>query len=119
MRVHLHDVLSDLLLTDRHSARSWPLPKSMARIADEGGVLVILGAEAHGAELLARVKGFEAADKGLAPEGAKWQGTSRRVGVGSQILKALGVGKMRLLSSPKKYHALGGFGLEVVEYVGE
>jgi 3,4-dihydroxy 2-butanone 4-phosphate synthase/GTP cyclohydrolase II len=26
---------------------------------------------------------------------------------------------MRLLSSPKKYHALGGFGLEVVEYVGE
>ncbi|MFM5687437.1 bifunctional 3,4-dihydroxy-2-butanone-4-phosphate synthase/GTP cyclohydrolase II, partial [Aeromonas caviae] len=39
--------------------------------------------------------------------------------VGSQILKALGVGKMRLLSSPKKYHALGGFGLEVVEYVGE
>jgi 3,4-dihydroxy 2-butanone 4-phosphate synthase/GTP cyclohydrolase II len=82
-------------------------------------VLVILGAEAHGAELLARVKGFEAADKGLAPEGAKWQGTSRRVGVGSQILKALGVGKMRLLSSPKKYHALGGFGLEVVEYVGE
>ena len=64
-----------------------------------------------GAELLARVKGFEAADKGLAPEGAKWQGTSRRVGVGSQILKALGVGKMRLLSSPKKYHALGGFGV--------
>ncbi|AZU49384.1 TPA: bifunctional 3,4-dihydroxy-2-butanone-4-phosphate synthase/GTP cyclohydrolase II [Aeromonas hydrophila] len=119
VRVHLHDVLSDLLLTDRHSARSWPLPKSMARIADEGGVLVILGAEAHGAELLARVKGFEAADKGLAPEGAKWQGTSRRVGVGSQILKALGVGKMRLLSSPKKYHALGGFGLEVVEYIGE
>ena len=43
VRVHLHDVLSDLLLTDRHSARSWPLPKSMARIADEGGVLVILG----------------------------------------------------------------------------
>ena len=119
VRVHLHDVLSDLLLTDRHAARSWPLPKSMARIAEEGGVLVILGAEAHGEELLARVKGFEAADKGLQPEGAKWQGTSRRVGVGSQILKALGVGKMRLLSSPKKYHALGGFGLEVVEYVGE
>jgi 3,4-dihydroxy 2-butanone 4-phosphate synthase/GTP cyclohydrolase II len=119
VRVHLHDVLSDLLLTDRHAARSWPLPKSMARIASEGGVLVILGAESHGEELLARVKGFEAADKGLAPEGAKWQGTSRRVGVGSQILKALGVSKMRLLSSPKKYHALGGFGLEVVEYVGE
>ena len=62
----------------------------MARIADEGGVLVILGAEAHGAELLARVKGFEAADKGLAPEGAS--GRAPRAGSASvpQILKALG-----------------------------
>src|SRR5690606_17650026 len=33
VRVHLHDVLSDLLQADRHAARSWPLPKSMARIA--------------------------------------------------------------------------------------
>ncbi|MGL5285351.1 MAG: bifunctional 3,4-dihydroxy-2-butanone-4-phosphate synthase/GTP cyclohydrolase II, partial [Aeromonas sp.] len=47
------------------------------------------------------------------------QGTSRRVGVGSQILKTLGVRQMRLLSSPKRYHALGGFGLEVVEYLSE
>lgn len=65
----------------------------MARIAQEGGVLVILGAEAHGAELLARVKGFEAADKGLQPEGAKWQGTSRRVGVGSQISRPWGLAR--------------------------
>ncbi|ENY73036.1 bifunctional 3,4-dihydroxy-2-butanone-4-phosphate synthase/GTP cyclohydrolase II [Aeromonas diversa] len=119
VRVHLHDVLSDLLLTDRHAARSWPLAKSMARIASEGGVLVILGAEASGQEIINRVRQFEAVDKGEQPECAKWQGTSRRVGVGSQILKALGVRQMRLLSTPKKYHALGGFGLEVVEYVSE
>ncbi|MGY0650116.1 MAG: hypothetical protein ACW7DU_18525, partial [Paraglaciecola chathamensis] len=34
-----------------------------------------------------------------------------------QILASLGVKKMRLLSRPKKYHALSGYGLEVVEYV--
>lgn len=119
VRVHLHDVLGDLLLTDRHAARSWPLPKAMERIAAEGGVLVVLGAESNSQDLINRVKQFEAVDKGEQPEGAKWQGTSRRVGVGSQILKTLGVRQMRLLSSPKRYHALGGFGLEVVEYLSE
>ena len=50
---------------------------------------------------------FEAQDKGEAPTLAKKQGTSRRVGVGSQILADLGVHDMRLLSSTnKKYHAL-------------
>ncbi|MFH7565441.1 bifunctional 3,4-dihydroxy-2-butanone-4-phosphate synthase/GTP cyclohydrolase II [Oceanimonas smirnovii] len=119
VRVHIHDMLTDVLMTDRHAARTWPLDKSMARIADEGGVLVILGKEETPDHLLSVVRMFEAADKGERPEGAKRQGTSRRVGVGSQILRAMGVGKMRLLSSPKRYHALSGFGLEVVEYVTE
>ncbi|HBC17247.1 MAG TPA: bifunctional 3,4-dihydroxy-2-butanone-4-phosphate synthase/GTP cyclohydrolase II, partial [Alcanivorax sp.] len=35
----------------------------------------------------------------------------------SQILKALGVRKMRLLSSPMKFNALSGFDLEITEYV--
>jgi 3,4-dihydroxy 2-butanone 4-phosphate synthase/GTP cyclohydrolase II len=40
--------------------------------------------------------------------------------VGSQILADLGVHEMKLLSSAdKKYHALGGFGLTVTEYVTE
>ncbi|WP_445396636.1 bifunctional 3,4-dihydroxy-2-butanone-4-phosphate synthase/GTP cyclohydrolase II [Zobellella sp. An-6] len=117
VRVHIHDMLTDVLMTDRHAARTWPLTKSMARIAEEGGVLVILGKEETPDHLLSLVRTFEAVDRGERPEGAKWQGTSRRVGVGSQILRAMGVGKMRLLSSPKRYHALSGFGLEVVDYI--
>jgi 3,4-dihydroxy 2-butanone 4-phosphate synthase/GTP cyclohydrolase II len=39
--------------------------------------------------------------------------------VGSQILASLGVSKMRLLSSPKRYHSLSGFGLEVTDYISE
>ncbi|OIN13759.1 bifunctional 3,4-dihydroxy-2-butanone-4-phosphate synthase/GTP cyclohydrolase II [Oceanisphaera psychrotolerans] len=117
VRVHIHDMFTDVLMTDRHSARTWPLGKSMARIADEGGVLVILGREETPDHLLSLVRQFEAVDRGERLEGAKRQGTSRRVGVGSQILQAMGVGKMKLLSSPKRYHALSGFGLEVVDYI--
>jgi 3,4-dihydroxy 2-butanone 4-phosphate synthase/GTP cyclohydrolase II len=41
----------------------------------------------------------------------------RTFGIGAQILRALGVRRMRVLSAPKHMHALSGFGLEVVEYV--
>lgn len=119
VRVHLHDFFSDVLLTDRHADRSWPIHEAMARIGAEGGVLVILGQEQGQRELLTRLAQFAAEDCGEQPVAAKPKGTSRRVGVGSQILKALGVGKMRLMSSPKRYHALSGFGLEVVEYISD
>ncbi|GAJ72001.1 LOW QUALITY PROTEIN: 3,4-dihydroxy-2-butanone 4-phosphate synthase [Vibrio sp. JCM 18904] len=120
VRVHLQDVFTDLLRSDRNAERSWTLDKAMKRIGEEGGVLVVLGHEESTDLLIHRVKMFEAQDKGEAPTLAKKQGTSRRVGVGSQILADLGVHDMRLLSSTnKKYHALGGFGLNVVEYVCE
>ncbi|SEA90594.1 bifunctional 3,4-dihydroxy-2-butanone-4-phosphate synthase/GTP cyclohydrolase II [Alkalimonas amylolytica] len=119
VRVHLHNTFSDLLLADRAANRSFPLHHAMQRIADEGGVLVLLGKHESPEALVRMVQAFEAEDKGEQPKSAPWQGTSRTVGVGSQILASLGVGKMRLLSKPKKYHALSGFGLEVVDYVSE
>ena len=120
VRVHLQDTFTDLLHSNRNADRSWSLDAAMKRIGEEGGVLVILGNEESTDLLIHRVKMFEAQDKGEAPTLAKRQGTSRRVGVGSQILADLGVHDMRLLSSTnKKYHALGGFGLNVVEYVCE
>ncbi|RCU45238.1 MULTISPECIES: bifunctional 3,4-dihydroxy-2-butanone-4-phosphate synthase/GTP cyclohydrolase II [Corallincola] len=119
VRVHLQSFMNDILFSDRASTRSWPLEKALTRISDEGGVMVLLGREENNEELLAHLKTFEKEDKGEQPAAAKWQGTSRRVGIGSQILADVGVHKMRLLSSPKKYHALAGFGLEVVEYLSE
>jgi 3,4-dihydroxy 2-butanone 4-phosphate synthase/GTP cyclohydrolase II len=41
----------------------------------------------------------------------------RTYGIGAQILKDLGVTRMRVLSAPKQFHGLSGFDLEVVEYV--
>ncbi|MDH4031216.1 MAG: bifunctional 3,4-dihydroxy-2-butanone-4-phosphate synthase/GTP cyclohydrolase II, partial [Chromatiales bacterium] len=41
----------------------------------------------------------------------------RTHGIGAQILRNLGVHRMRVLSAPKQMSAISGFGLEVVEYV--
>ncbi|AXR07187.1 bifunctional 3,4-dihydroxy-2-butanone-4-phosphate synthase/GTP cyclohydrolase II [Salinimonas sediminis] len=114
VRVHLHNTLSDLLGSTRSINRSLTLPEGMQQIAEHGGVLVVLGKEE---DLISQVERFEAEDQGQQPAGKEWQGSSRTIGVGSQILASLGVQKMRLLSKPIKYHALSGYGLEVVEYV--
>ncbi|WP_339725507.1 bifunctional 3,4-dihydroxy-2-butanone-4-phosphate synthase/GTP cyclohydrolase II [uncultured Paraglaciecola sp.] len=114
VRVHLLNSFSDLLGSQRAISRSMGLPDAIKYIAEHGGVLVLLGKDE---DLLTQVKLFEAEDKGDTPVHADWKGSSRTVGVGSQILASLGIKKMRLLSKPKKYHALSGYGLEVVEYV--
>ena len=46
-----------------------------------------------------------------------WAGSDVTIGTGSQILRDLGVGKMRLLSYPARFNAISGFDLEVVEFV--
>lgn len=114
VRVHLHNTLSDLLGSTRAINRSMPLDKAMQRIAKDDGVIVLLGKKE---DLIAQVKQFEAEDNDQVAKGKTWQGSSRTVGVGSQILANLGIKQMRLLSKPVKYSALSGFGLEVVEYI--
>lgn len=117
VRVHLQDTFNDLLATERAARRSWPLYRAMRRIAEEGGVFVLLGKQQTPTDLIDQVRFFEQQDRGEARVGNTQSSESRNVGVGSQILAELGVHKMRLLSSPKKYTALSGFGLEVVEFI--
>jgi len=114
VRVHLQNTLSDLLGSTRAINRSMPLDQAMQRIAQEGGVIVVLGKKE---DIVSQVKRFEAEDNDDAAKGKTWEGSSRTVGVGSQILASLGITQMRLLSKPIKYSALSGFGLEVVEYI--
>lgn len=118
VRVHLQNTFTDNFFSDRLGARTWPLSAAMQRLAKDGGVLVMLGHQESAESLIEQVKHIAKQDAG--ERGAtKMQGASRRVGVGSQILRDLGVQKMALLSSEKRYHALGGFGLEVVDYISE
>lgn len=114
VRVHLLNTLSDLLASTRAVSRSLPLHSAMKRIHDEEGILLLLGKEE---DVEGQVLQFEAEDNDEVAKAKTWQGSSRTVGVGSQILASMGVEKMRLLSKPIKYSALSGFGLEVVEYV--
>jgi 3,4-dihydroxy 2-butanone 4-phosphate synthase/GTP cyclohydrolase II len=72
---------------------------------------MLLGHPVDGDVLLAHIR--ESA--GQAP--VKVPTTYSIVGAGSQILRDLGVRKMRLMSSPMKFNAISGFDLEVVEYV--
>ncbi len=116
-RVHVSDMLADGLLGQR-AASSWPLDRSLKRIATEGrGVAVVLNVQESSAAQLGRIERFSAEDRGETAAAAFRNAGLRQTGIGSQILNDLGVHKLRLLSSPKKYHALSGYKLEVVEFV--
>lgn len=117
VRVHLQDTFNDLLATERAARRSWPLYRAMRRIGEEGGVFVLLSKQQTSQDLIEQVRFFAQQDRGEVRVGATQSNESRNVGVGSQILADIGVHQMRLLSSPKKYSALSGFGLEVVEFI--
>ena len=116
VRVHLQNTLSDLLGSTRSINRSMSLQSAMQKINENGGVLVLLG---KNEDIVSQVKQFESEDLGTVAKSKAWKGSSRTVGIGSQILASLGVQKMRLLSKPIRYSALSGFGLEVVEYISE
>ena len=113
VRVHLQNTLSDVMGLGWHTL-GWPLRNAMKRIADEGGVLVILRPEEKPSEIVER---FQQGDRPQGEGPADGSTVLRTYGVGAQILNELGVRKMRVLSAPKRMHGISGFGLEVVEYV--
>ena len=116
VRVHVTDTLRDLLGAKHPTTDSWPLYKAMARVAEEGrGVIVLLNNGQDSFELEERIRDYFDAPAPRAK--ASSSGVYLTVGTGSQILRDLGVGKMRLLSSPIKFTAISGFDLEVVEYL--
>jgi 3,4-dihydroxy 2-butanone 4-phosphate synthase/GTP cyclohydrolase II len=115
VRVHLTDTLRDVLgIAGR--ARHWSLRAAMERIAREGrGVVVLLRESESPRELAEAVRSLDRLDAESRSGGAP---VLRTYGVGAQILKELGVHRMRVLSAPKQMHAISAFGLEVDSYVG-
>ena len=118
VRVHVTDTLRDLLGV-RGAARAWTLRAAMQRILDAGnGVVIVLRQPESARELADAVRSFAA--PAAAVEAGGGEGTVLRTfGVGAQILKDLGVKRMRVLSAPKQMHGLSAFGLEVKSYVGD
>jgi 3,4-dihydroxy 2-butanone 4-phosphate synthase/GTP cyclohydrolase II len=123
VRVHLADTLRDLFGV-QGAARAWTLRAAMRRIAEAGnGVVIVLRQQESARELADTLRTFSVAPAAQAPEaasgGAADGAVLRTFGVGAQILKDLGVRRMRVLSAPKQMHGISAFGLEVEGYVGE
>ncbi|MEH6649593.1 MAG: bifunctional 3,4-dihydroxy-2-butanone-4-phosphate synthase/GTP cyclohydrolase II [Motiliproteus sp.] len=115
VRVHMADAMRDVIGVSSDEPK-WTVQKSLQKVAEEGhGVVVLLGDSAP--EDLAASLDAHLNQRPVRPANVDGAGTYLTVGTGSQILRDLGVGKMRLLSSPIKFSALSGFDLEVVEFI--
>ncbi|MGB6054381.1 MAG: bifunctional 3,4-dihydroxy-2-butanone-4-phosphate synthase/GTP cyclohydrolase II [Burkholderiaceae bacterium] len=114
VRVHQPVSIMDLLETEA-TTHSWNLAAALAAVqAAERGVVVLLNCDEESADQL--FAQFQALDDPQAPRPRGSRMDLRTYGIGAQILKDLGVGKMRLLASPRKMPSMTGFNLEVVGY---
>jgi 3,4-dihydroxy 2-butanone 4-phosphate synthase/GTP cyclohydrolase II len=99
------------------------LQKSMQLIEEAGkGVIVYMNQEGRGIGLFNKLKAYKLQEEGYDTLEANlklgFKGDERDYGIGAQILRDLGVTKMRLMSNnPKKRTGLIGYGLEIVENV--
>ena len=117
VRVHQESAVRDMLSAQLSDKPDWNIQRCLARIAQEGtGVLVLLAKRDESVGWLddARI----ALGKKAKPAVTVTKGTaSLNIGVGCQILRQLGVQKMRLMGPNKHYNAISGFDLEVVQYL--
>ena len=111
VRVHIQNTIKDILNSSHHSG--WPLKNAMQRINKEGnGVVLILRWNESVNDIIKDIEKIKDPDVVLSQDFDR-----RTLGVGGQILSDLGVTKMKLLSSPKTFYGLGGYGLEIEEYI--
>jgi 3,4-dihydroxy 2-butanone 4-phosphate synthase/GTP cyclohydrolase II len=119
VRVHLEHMLFDLTGTQSVNNR-WPLREVLRRIGEaENGIVVILSHQIETDALINEITSLNESGREHIHRPVDSSKDLRNIGLGSQILSDLGVRKMRVMSSPKRLHALSGFELEVVEYIGE
>jgi 3,4-dihydroxy 2-butanone 4-phosphate synthase/GTP cyclohydrolase II len=121
VRVHIADTLRDLLGV-RGDVRQWTLHAALERIAAaDSGVVVILRTQDSSDDVGEALRALTAPESATprAPVRAADGPVLRTYGIGAQILKDLGVRRMRVLSAPKQMHGISAFGLEIDGYVSE
>ncbi len=117
VRVHISNMLCDLTSSIREEC-GWPLNDVIRRIAqEENGIVVILNQNQDAQHIIKMIQNNARRDEGKKPAHPTSIHDLRTHGLGAQILADLGVRKMRVLSAPKKLHAISGFKLEIVDYV--
>jgi len=122
VRVHSSCVTGDIFGSCRCDCGP-QLHKAMQMISEEGrGVVIYMNQEGRGIGLINKLKAYHLQENGLDTVEANiklgFKMDQRDYGIGAQILRSLGVSKMRLMSNnPKKRAGLVGYGLEIVENV--
>ena len=122
VRVHSSCLTGDIFGSCRCDCGE-QLKKAMQTIEDEGkGVIVYMNQEGRGIGLLNKLKAYKLQENGMDTVEANlelgFQMDERDYGVGAQILRDLGVRKIKLMSNnPKKRKGLIGYGLEIIENV--
>jgi len=111
--VRVHEPFTALDLLDVQGAgHSWPLGTALAALkAGPCGVAVLLNCSSEAATWLPRLAGA------AAPAPQRLQMDLRTYGVGAQILRELGVRRMRLLGSPRRMPSMTGYGLETTGFI--
>ena len=123
VRVHSECLTGDVFGSGKCDC-GWQLATAMQMIEHEGrGVLLYLRQEGRGIGLANKLHAYALQEKGLDTVEANVQlglpVDKRDYGIGSQILRDLGLRKIRLMTNnPKKIYGIDGYGLQIVEEVG-
>ena len=109
VRVQTQSVLQDTLGIDE-IGKKWSIRKSLQRISEEGaGVFVLINHRDAKGYWLSMLK-----DENIEPKRNR-----RVIGIGSQILRAIGLNKIMVLGTPTKYSGLSGFNIEIEGFIDE
>ena len=116
VRVHVENSLRDSIGIE-HRSLGWPMKSALKQLArEEDAILVALCYSSQPKEFLEMVKAIQTEDDRDEEVQAE-SSVLRTYGTGSQILREIGVKRMRVLSEPKIMQAISGFDLEITEYI--
>ncbi len=117
--VRVHEPLSVIDLLDVGGGpHSWPLPDALRTLQRAGkGVAVLLNAGTEATSLLARVLPPAEDDGATRATRPAAQMDLRTYGIGAQILRHVGVRRMKLLGNPRRMPSMTGYGLEVTGFI--